>query len=165
MRFLSFVIFFLSIFYSNYSFSLDTKPIITLDMAKTMANACEASQKKEGYRKVNIAIVDAGADLVLFRRQDTAFLGSINIALDKAVSSARIPFPTRLIGELAFGKDGNPAPLPGVAHSPGLVAFAGGLPISTIDGVLIGAIGVSGASADEDERCALVAIESIADQL
>ena len=165
MRFFVYFTFFIAILFSTYSSALDTKPFLTLDMAKIMADACEAAQKKDGYRKINIAIVDSGADLVLFRRQDSAFLGSIDIALDKAISSARIPFPTRLIAELSFGKDGNPAPLPGIAHSPGLVAFAGGLPINTKEGVLIGAIGVSGASADEDERCAQAAIESIVDKL
>ena len=144
------IVYFFLIFDTN-SYALDTKPILSLSLAKKMADACEVAQEKAGYRKINIAIVDAGADLILFRRQDGAFLGSIDIALDKAISSARIPYPTRSIGEIAFGKDGKPGSAPGIAHSPGLVAFAGGLPIKTKDGVLIGAIGVSGASADEDE--------------
>ena len=147
------------------AYALDSKPVLNLALAKKMADACEAAQEAIGYRKINIAIVDAGADLVLFRRQDGAFLGSIDIAIDKAVSSARIPYPTRAIAEIAFGKDGNPGRVPGLALSPGLVAFAGGLPIKTKSGELLGAIGVSGATGDEDETCAQAALDAISDDL
>ncbi len=144
--------------------AITNKPVINLTVAKIMADACEANQKKVGYAPINIAIVDAGADLVLFRRQNDAFLGSIDIATNKAKSSARIPFPTRLVEELIYGKDGKPGVLPGLAHSD-VVAFAGGLPIRTKSGILLGAIGVSGASADEDEICADAAIKAIEDIL
>jgi len=144
--------------------SIKSKPVINLAIAKVMADACEANQKKVGYAPINIAIVDAGADLVLFRRQDNAYLGSIDIATNKAKSSAGIPFPTRLVAELIYGKDGKPGVIPGLAHSD-VVAFAGGLPIRTKNGVLLGAIGISGASADEDEVCADAAIKAIEDLL
>ena len=108
-----------------------------------------------------ISIVDAGGDLVLFRRQNDAFLLSIDIAMSKAKSSAGIPFPTRLISELVYGKNGNPGVIPGLAHSKDIVAFAVGLPIRTKVGVLLGAIGVSGATADQDEQCATAAIKAV----
>ena len=134
-------------------------------MAKVMADACEADQRKSGYSPINIAIVDDGGDLVLFRRQNDAFLLSIDIAMKKANSSAGIPFPTRTIEELVYGKDGKPGIIPGLAFSKDLVAFAGGLPIRTKSGVLLGAIGVSGATADEDEQCAAAAIKAVDDIL
>lgn len=143
----------------------ETRPLLTLDMAKKMASACEAMQKEQKFPKINIAIVDRGADLVLFLRQNDAFLGSVKIAIDKAKSSALVPFPTRSIEELIYGKDGNPGVLPGLIHSD-LVAFAGGLPVINSSGVLVGAIGVSGAAtADQDEDCARAAIAAIADKL
>ena len=145
--------------------ALQTKPIINLSMAKVMADACEADQKNNNYNPVNIAIVDAGNDLVLFRRQNDAYLLSIDIATKKAKSSAGIPVPTRLIEELVYGKDKKGGILPGLVYSKDLVAFAGGLPIRTKSGVLLGAIGVSGASADEDEQCAAAAIKAIEDIL
>src|SRR5687768_1040655 len=111
-----------------------------LAMAKQMADACEAKAGQEGW-KMNIAVVDAGADLVLFRRMDGAFLGSIDIAQMKAESSAKLPFPTRVLGEIAFGKEGEPGRTPGIAMVPGLAAFPGGLPIKRADGTLLGAIG------------------------
>ena len=142
--------------------TLEMKPVINLSLAKIMANACEDDQKKSGYNPVNIAIVDNGGDLVLFRRQDNAFLLSIDIAQKKARSSAGIPYPTRKIEEIVYGKkDGKPGRAPGLAYSKDIVAFAGGLPIKTNNGDLIGAIGVSGATADQDEQCASAAIKAI----
>jgi uncharacterized protein GlcG (DUF336 family) len=149
----------------NMANALDSKPSITLDIAKKMADACEAKHAQTDWRPLNIAIIDDGADLILFRRQDGAFLGSIDIALDKAISAVMIPFPTRAIGELAFGKDGNPPAFPGATTVDFLVPFAGGLPIRTESGHLIGAIGVSGATGDQDEECAQAAIDAVADQL
>ena len=146
------------------AWSGEVRPLMTLDMAKKMADACEAEQAKQSWPKLNIAVVDRGADLVLFRRQDDAFLGSIKIAMEKAQSAASIPFPTRTIAEIVYGKDGKPGPLPGLAHSD-VVAFAGGLPIKNASGALVGAIGVSGATADQDEDCAKAAVAAIADQL
>ena len=119
----------------------------------------------KNWNPINIAIVDSGADLVLFRRQDGAFLGSIDIAIRKATSSAMIPRSTRKVGELAYGENGELGPRPGVATVDFLVPFAGGLPIRTDAGHLIGAIGISGASSDQDEECAQVAIDSVKDLL
>jgi uncharacterized protein GlcG (DUF336 family) len=160
-KFLTIVIFTLSFNSFADGHALQMKPVINLSLAKVMADACEDDQKKSGYSPINIAIVDAGGDLVLFRGQNDAFLLSINIATKKAISSAGIPFPTRLVEELVYGKDGKPGVIPGLAHSKDIVAFAGGLPIKTKEGFLIGAIGVSGATADEDEQCAVAAIKAI----
>jgi glc operon protein GlcG len=137
---------------------------VDLEIAKRMADACEAKAVEEGWR-MNVAVVDAGADLVLFQRMDGAFLGSVDIAQMKARSSAMFPFPTRGLSEIAFGKDGEPGRTPGLAFVPGLAAFPGGLPIQTADGAHIGAIGVSGGTGDEDEACAQAALDAVADQL
>jgi len=61
--------------------------------------------------------------------------------------------------------NGKPAGLPGIALVPGIISFAGGVPIFTGGGQQIGAIGVSGASADEYEMCAKAGIAAIADML
>ena len=137
---------------------------VDLATAKKMADACEAKAAEEGW-KMNVAVVDGGADLVLFRRMDGAFLGSVEIAQMKARTSAMFPFPTRGLGEIAFGKDGEPGRTPGLAFVPGLAAFPGGLPVKTADGAHLGAIGVSGGTGDEDEACAQAALDAVADQL
>ena len=145
--------------------ALKMKPVINLSMAKVMADACEADQKNSGYSPINIAIVDAGGDLVLFRRQNNSFLLSIDIAIVKANSSAGIPVPTRTIQDIVYGKDGKPGRVPGLAHSKNIVAFPGGLPIKTKNGTLLGAIGVSGATGDEDEQCANAALLAVDEYL
>ena len=158
---LVFLILFSLLYINNIAFSLELKPVISLDLAKQMADACEKKRAEKKWNPINIAIVDSGADLILFRRQDGAFLGSIDIAIRKATSSAMIPRSTRKVGELAYGEDGNLGPRPGVATVDFLVPFAGGLPIRTETGHLIGAIGISGASSDQDEECAQAAIDSV----
>jgi uncharacterized protein GlcG (DUF336 family) len=144
--------------------ALDRKPVITLDLAKKMVAGCEAKAQQQSWR-MNIAIVDNGANLVAFERMDGAFLGSIYIAQHKAITSVNLPFPSRTVGELAYGKDQQPARVPGIAQIPGFVAFPGGLPIMTTDKTLIGAIGVSGSTSDNDELCAQAGLDAVKDQL
>jgi glc operon protein GlcG len=149
---------------SSAGMTAETKPAISLDMAKKMVAACEAKAKQEGW-KMNIAVVDDGANLVAFERMDGAYLGSVQVALHKATTSANFPFSTRQFGELAFGKEGKPGAVPGIADFPGIVTFAGGLPIMTVNKVQIGGIGVSGGSADQDEQCAQAGLDAIKNEL
>jgi len=96
---------------------------------------------------------------------DGAYLGSGYISQHKAMSSANFPFATRFFGELAFGKEGKPGAVPGIADFPGIVTFAGGLPIMTANKVQIGGIGVSGGTSDQDELCAQAGLDAIKDEL
>ena len=144
--------------------ALETKPTLTFDLAKKMAAACEAKAKQEKWL-MNIAVVDDGANLVYFEHMDGAFKGSIYISQHKAMTSANFPIPTRMLGELAFGKEGKPATVPGIADVPGVITFAGGLPIMTANKVHIGGIGVSGGTADQDEDCAKAGLDAVQDDL
>jgi len=137
---------------------------LTMKTADAMADACLAMAAEKGW-KMNVAIVDSGADLVVFKRQDGAFLGSVDIAMGKARTSANFPFSTKFVSEIAHGKDGAPGPVPGIANFPGIVSFAGGLPIMNAAGEHIGGIGVSGATAGDDELCAQAGIDAVADML
>jgi len=145
--------------------ALDQKPILTLDMANQIISTCVAKATSEGWSPVNVAVFDDGGNLKAFQRMENAFLGSIQVSQMKGHSSAMFPFPTRLFAELAYGKDGEPGPLPGISEIPGVAAFAGGLPIMTADGHQIGGVGVSGASSDEDEQCAQAGIDAISSML
>ena len=145
--------------------ALETKPILTLAMAKQIAQTCEEYQKQQAFNPIVIAIYDDGGNLKLFRRQENSFLGSVTIAHMKATTSSSFPFSSRLMGELVYGKDGQPGIIPGGAEIAGHAAFPGGLPIITKDGSHIGSIGASGATADEDEQCAQAVLDSIADLL
>jgi glc operon protein GlcG len=149
---------------SSAPMAMETKPTLTLDLAKKMAAACEAKAKQENW-KMNIAVVNDGTNLVYFEHMDGAFLGSIYISQHKAMTSANFPFPTRTFGELAFGKEGKPGMVPGIADVPGIITFAGGLPIMTANKVQIGGIGVSGGTSDQDEECAKAGLNAAADDL
>ena len=155
----------MSVALSSGAEALDQKPILTLDMANQIIATCVAKATSEGWRPVNVAVFDDGGNLKAFQRMENAFLGSIQVSQMKGHSSAMFPFPTRLFAELAYGKDGEPGPLPGIAEIPGVASFAGGLPIMTADGHQIGGVGVSGASADEDEQCAQAGIDAISSML
>ena len=146
------------------SMAMETKPTLTLDLAKKMAAACEAKAKQENW-KMNIAVVNDGANLVYFEHMDGAFLGSVYISQHKAMTSANFPFPTRTFGELAFGKEGKPGMVPGIADVPGIITFAGGLPITTAAKVQIGGIGVSGGTSDQDEECAKAGLDAVVDEM
>jgi uncharacterized protein GlcG (DUF336 family) len=130
------------------------KTTLSLESAQKMAAACEARAKQEGWRMI-IAIMDDGGNLKYLSRMDGAFLGSIEIAQLKANTSASFPFSTRQVGEIVATR------APGLAHVPGIVTFAGGLPIVTAKGEHLGSIGVSGATADQDEVCAQAALDVV----
>jgi glc operon protein GlcG len=147
-----------SMFLVGSAAALETRPILTLDVAKKMAQACEAKARQEGW-KMNIAILDSGGNLKAFVRMDDAFLKSIDIAMIKAQTSAGFPFSTKQVEEIAKTR------VPGIAFIPGIATFEGGLPIKTAAGAHIGGIGVSGASAEQDGMCAQAALDAVANDL
>ncbi|WP_129791768.1 heme-binding protein [Sphingosinicella sp. CPCC 101087] len=106
---------------------------------------------------MNVAILDAGANLKAFLRMDGALLGSVDIALRKARTAALFGMNTEAVGE--FCKPGGTSP--GLdATNGGLVVFAGGIPLRDFEGRLIGAVGVSGGSVIQDFQVAAAAAEA-----
>ncbi|SEE19015.1 Uncharacterized conserved protein GlcG, DUF336 family [Tenacibaculum sp. MAR_2010_89] len=96
---------------------------------------------------MNIAVVDAGANLLTFARMDGAVLGAIDIAIKKAKTARLFNKETGVLGELSQPN----GPLFNIEHSNGgLITFPGGIPIKNADGDIIGAIGVSGSSIEND---------------
>jgi uncharacterized protein GlcG (DUF336 family) len=105
-----------------------------------------------------IAVVDSGADLKAFFRMDGAWVGSIDIAIKKAKTAVFFGMPTGAIGKLS--QPGGP--LFGIEHSnDGLITFPGGLPIVDNEGVLVGAIGVSGSSVENDHIVATAGVKPV----
>lgn len=139
---------------------LPSKPTLSLEAAKQAADACEALARKNGWN-LNIAIVDDGAHLVLFRHMPGSPLISREIAIRKAETAVKIPRPTRALGERAYGTEGKPPGAPGLAAIGGLTLFPGGLPIKK-GTTPIGGIGVSGVTGDQDEECAQAGIDALA---
>ncbi len=124
---------------------------ITLEQALAVVSAAREKAETQGTL-MDIAVVDAGANLKAFVRMDGAFLGSIDISIKKAKTARFFNMPTGKLGELAQpGK-----PLFNIEFSNGgLITFPGGLPLKDKDGNIIGAIGVSGSSVEDDHEVAL----------
>lgn len=123
---------------------------ISLDQSRTAVSAAIKKANEIGT-KMDIAIVDAGANLKAFARMDDAWIGSIDIAIKKAKTARFFNFPTGEIGKLS--QPGGA--LYNIEHSNGgLISFPGGLPIKTSDGTVIGAIGVSGSTVEDDHAVA-----------
>ncbi len=124
------------------------------DISDHMAHAIIAAavdKAAEIDTKMDIAIVDAGGNLKAFLRMDGAWLGSIDIAIKKAKTARYFDMNTGDIG--ALSQPGGP--LFGIEHSNGgLITFPGGIPIKDSEGNIIGAIGVSGSSVENDHTVA-----------
>lgn len=124
------------------------KTALTLDGAKQIAAVAEAKAKAEGARVV-IAVVDDGGNLLLLQRLDDTQVASVNVGIDKARTAAIYRRPSKVFEDQV--KNGRVSAL--ALH--GAVALQGGVPI-TVKGKVIGAIGVSGETPQQDEDIALV---------
>ena len=127
--------------------------MITSQMAQTAIAAGLARAAELGVQ-ANIAVLDAGAHLKAFMRMDGAVLGSIDIAQGKARTAALFGVTSEAVWD--YCKPG--APAPGLERSNGgLMTFPGGVPLTSADGALIGAVGVSGGSPEQDADIARAA--------
>jgi uncharacterized protein GlcG (DUF336 family) len=131
---------------------------LPLELASHILNAAVEKAGALGT-KMNIAVVDAGANLKSFVRMDGAWLGSIDIALKKARTLGYFDMETGTLGGLS--QPGGP--LYNIEHSNGgLISFPGGVPIKTQDGTILGAIGVSGSAVENDHAVATAGAEVVA---
>jgi uncharacterized protein GlcG (DUF336 family) len=137
------------------SLSVDQRCIAT-DAAARAVSAAVAHAQAMGLR-INVAVTDAAGVLVAFLRMPGAYLHSIDIAIDKAYTAASFGFPTSGWKNAVAG---DPTLRDGLNARPRLVMFGGGLPVRE-GGVLIGGIGVSGGSADQDEACAAAGLAAL----
>jgi uncharacterized protein GlcG (DUF336 family) len=129
---------------------------VTLELAEKLSEAAKAKAKEIGV-PMNIAIVDEGANLVSFHRMDNAWLGSIDISIRKAKTARYFDMNSGEIGKLS--QPGGP--LYNIEHSNGgLISFPGGVLLKDGSGKIIGAVGVSGGSVDQDHEVASAAAES-----
>ncbi len=130
---------------------------ITLKQAEAAIQAAQQKATELGV-KMNIAVVDAGANLATFARMDGAWLGSLDISIRKAKTARFFDMNTGEIGKLS--QPGGP--LFNIEHSnTGLITFPGGIPIRDNAGEIIGAIGVSGDSVENDHIVAEAGIQGI----
>jgi len=128
--------------------------LAALQTASTAAQDMAAS--------VCIALVDEAGSLIAFIRQDSSFLISSELAIDKAWTATGMKMSTRGLGELLSGAPANVRD--GLLRRPRLTEVPGGIPI-VFEGSPIGGIGVSGGSAEEDEQLAEIALRTVMEKL
>lgn len=123
---------------------LPTRPVLTLDAARAVAGAAEAKARAEGWPCV-IAVVDSdGLPIVLERMDDAAVPAGVELAPGKARTAALFRRPSAALEDAING------PRPAALSARGFVLMRGGLPIS-VNGRIVGAIGVSADTPDHDE--------------
>jgi uncharacterized protein GlcG (DUF336 family) len=130
---------------------------ISLEQAQAAVDAALA-KAVEIDTKMDIAVVDVGTNLKAFVRMDGAWLGSIDIAMKKARTAALFQLPTGDLGPLV--QPGQPLYGAEISNN-GLITFPGGIPIPSADGTIIGAIGVSGSSVENDQAVAEAGVAAI----
>jgi uncharacterized protein GlcG (DUF336 family) len=129
---------------------------ITLEEARRVIHAGQQKAMEIG-QPMNIAVVDAGTNLIAFERMDGAWLGSIDIAIKKAFTSRAFDIETKALadnsqsGEQFFGIH--------VSNNGKVMIFAGGVPLKSGDEV-VGAVGVSGGMGKQDQAVAEAAAEA-----
>jgi glc operon protein GlcG len=126
---------------------LPSKKVLTLEVAKKVAEAAEAEAKRRGSTVVIVVVDDGGYPLVLHRLDDTQ-VASVEVGLGKARTAAIFRRPSKVFEEQV--KNGRVAAL----ALPGATPLQGGVPI-IYEGKVIGAIGVSGNTPQEDEDIAI----------
>jgi uncharacterized protein GlcG (DUF336 family) len=130
-------------------------PAITLEQAKDVMAGAEAEAERNNWPVV-IAIVDTGGNLVLLQRLDNAQFGSLEVARQKAWSAAAFRRPTKVFQEAIAGGGANLRLLRLEGASP----LEGGIPL-VVDGQIIGAIGVSGVTSEQDAQIAQAGVDSL----
>ena len=134
----------------NADRSTQSSQRVTLAVAHDIIASARREAEAIGVA-MNIAVVDEGNNLVAFERMDGAWLGSIDIAQGKAYTARAFDMPTKDLAPLAAPG----SPLFGIQASNGgrLVIFAGGIPLER-GGEVVGAVGVSGGSVEQDQAVA-----------
>ena len=130
---------------------------ISLDQAN-LALQSAVEKSKSLHLLMDIAVVDAGGNLKAFARMDDAWLGSIDIAIKKAKTARYFNMDTGQIGKLS--QPGQPLYMIEASNG-GLITFPGGVPIKTPDGHVIGAIGVSGSTVENDHQVAAAGAQAV----
>ena len=127
---------------------------ISLEQAKKIMAGAEAEAKKNSWPVV-IAILDSGGQLVMLQRLDNAQWGSVDIAKEKARSAVALRRPTKALQD-AIAQGGANLRLLSIGFS----VLEGGIPIA-VDGKIVGSVGVSGATSQQDAQIAQAGIDAL----
>jgi uncharacterized protein GlcG (DUF336 family) len=134
--------------------TLPAKKTLTLEAARVALSACEAEAQRNNWRVV-IAVVDEGGHAILVTRLDGAQWSSIETAVEKARAAVAWKRPSRLLEESV-----NNGRIAFLSITQGMAVLQGGVPIE-VDGAIVGAVGVSGVKAADDEVIALAGVNAL----
>lgn len=126
---------------------------INLSMAQAAIAASVAEARKQNFKPVTVAILDAGGHLVALAREDGSSNLRPRIAIAKASGALALGISSRAIGEMAQDRPTFIGAAASLATD-GMIPAAGGLLARNAEGRIIGAIGVTGDTSDNDEQCA-----------
>jgi uncharacterized protein GlcG (DUF336 family) len=126
---------------------------VTSEAARKAASAALAEGRKNGWN-VAAAVVDTGGVLVYFERLENTQNGSTEVSIEKARTAAAFRRPSKAFEDVVAGGKVNYLKLPGA------VPIEGGLPL-VVDGKIVGAIGVSGATSVQDGQCAKAGADAL----
>ena len=131
---------------------------LSLDHANALMNAALAKGAQLGLKPLTVTIHDPGGHLIACQRQDGASTMRVKLASGKACGALALGVSSRKIGEMAVERPHFIASVDTMAEG-GMVPAAGGVIVAGEEGTILGAIGVTGDTSDNDEACALAAIE------
>lgn len=129
---------------------------INAEQARRVVDAAVAHASALGA-EVCVAVVDSGGSLKALSRMDGATFATVSLAVDKAATAAGYGMPTQALAEFASA---DPAILAGLSNRPGFSLLPGALPVAR-DGVIVGAVGVSGSARGEDEPIAAAGLAAL----
>lgn len=134
--------------------------MLSLGQSVKLIEAAFAKGKALGLNPLCVAVLDAGGNLIALQRQDGASLLRPQIAVGKAQGALSLGIPSRKIAEMAIERPTFVSSLAALDNK-GMIPAAGGVLVKGRDGVIIGAVGVTGDTSDNDEECAIAGIQSL----
>jgi uncharacterized protein GlcG (DUF336 family) len=132
---------------------------ITLAQANGIIEGAFAKGASLKFKPLSVTVIDPGSHVIAFQRQDNASTLRFGIALGKAAGALAVGISSRKIAEMAAERPSFVASLAAIAPN-GMIPAAGGVIVTDGSGQILGAVGVTGDTSDNDEICALAGIEA-----
>ncbi|AMK25578.1 GlcG/HbpS family heme-binding protein [Sphingobium sp. TKS] len=133
---------------------------LSLDQARAIIAAALDRGLELGLKPLTVAILDAGGHLIALQRQDGASTMRPQIAIGKAAGALSLGVSSRTIAEMAAERPVFIASL-GPISPAGIIPAAGGIIVKGADGAILGAVGITGDTSDNDEACALAGVAAV----
>ncbi len=132
---------------------------LTLEQARTIIATARAQGRERGFKPLSIVVLDAGGHVLAFEREDGAPVGRFALAQGKAYGAIMVGVPSRALGAMAEARPHFVAALGGL-YDGKLVPVAGGVLLRDAGGAIVGAVGVTGDTSDNDAAVAVAGAEA-----